>query len=1485
MNKIIFSILFLLSIVTQVFTQNSELYKALDILDRRVEVYIKFEINNPLELQTLTRIISIDNVKGNEVYAYANKKEFDVFLDLNYSYQVLTPPSELILNPEMYNPSKGIWDFDTYPTYDQYLTMMTTFATNYPNICRLVNVGSTVEGRQLIFAVISDNVNTREAEPRFSYSSSMHGDEVTCYVNMLRLIDYLLDNYGSVSQVTTLVNGMEIWICPLENPDGTYAGGNASVSGATRYNGNGVDLNRNYPDLLGSSHPDGEAWQPETIRMMALADSLHFVASGNFHGGAEVVNYPWDTKAALHADDNWYQFVSNEFADQAQANGPAGYFTSVSSTGITNGYAWYEVDGSRQDWMNYFGRSREICFEVSDTKMPAASTMPIYWAALYPSLLDFMQQASYGIRGIITDGCSGNPMVANVTIQGHDLDNSDVYSELTLGDYYRPIKAGNYTIVVSASGYQTQTFTNISVSDYSVTTLNVTLTPAAPVADFSASATTSCNGTIDFTCLTGGVDTWSWNFGDSQTSNIENPTHSYSTNGNYTVTLTVTNCSGVNSDTEIKTNYITINAPVVPAVTDASHCGPGSVLLSATGTGDLDWYDAISGGSFIQTGTSYTTPSLSATTTYYVENHVVSIGSSQYGGKVDNSGTGGNHISAGYGLYFDVLQDMRLVSVKVYSSQLGNRTIQILDGSSNVVFNQSISIPNGESRVTINADLTPGTDYSILCTTTPNLYRDGGATAPDLPYPYTVPGVFSITGNPANDIAYYYYFYDWEVQTISDCSSARTPVTATIETQANVGVSISSTDTTICLGSNVIFTATGTNGGTTPNYQWFIGGVSVQNGASNTYSSTAFTEGDVVTCTMTSSLSCNDGPITSSPITMHASAPVSIGISIAASETSICAGESVVFTATAINGGTSPNYKWYVNGFVVQNGSNNTYTTSSISDGDVVSCQLTSSEPCNDGPVLSSTITMVVTVGTPVSVNISTSTTSICSGELVTFTASPTNGGSSPIYNWFVNSVSVQSGSSNSFSTTSLTDGCIVDCQLTSSVTCALGSPASSNQITISVNSTLPVSVNILGDTDFCSGDNVLLTASSSNGGTSPTYLWYLNGALVQSGPTETYSSSLFVDGDEVYCVITSSLSCASGNPATSPIVYMYESLSLPVSVLIAGDLTICTGETITYTATPSNGGSSPNYEWFLNSISVQNGTSNTYTSSTLNDGDIISCVLSSSISCSSGNPASSNLLTISAQSNLPVSLNITGNTSICSGANVTLTANPTNAGSSPNYQWFVGGTSVQNGSSDTYSSSTLVDGNAITCILTSSEICASNNPATSNTLYIDVQPIPTADFTNSANNNVITFTNTSDNATSYMWYFGDNNSTNMPNPVHTYNNSGTYDVMLIATNSCGSDTVIYSINVIIIDIESIDQELNVTLFPNPTNGILYIKIEGNVGHGEIIITDALGKILFDTKAGQEAILTFDMSGMAKGIYVLQLFIDDQVITKRIMIE
>jgi len=454
-----------------------------DLFTKRNEVYFNFRVTSRDELKTISRQISIDDFRNDTVWAYANSKQFVKFSASGYKINLLPHPGDgpgVIMRDKikMLKGAKTTWNF--YPTYEAYETLMYNFQTMYPSLCQIETITTLPSGRKILAAKISDNVATNEAEPEFLYTSSMHGDEATGYVLMLQLIEYLLQNYGTNSEATDLVNNMEIYINPLANPDGTYYGGNSSVSGAIRGNANGVDLNRNYPDPQDGDHPDGEAWQPETIAFMNFASAHDFVAAANFHGGVEVVNYPWDTWVTRSADDNWWQYVSREYADTVHVHAVSGYMDYLNN-GITNGFDWYEVAGGRQDYMNYFHHCREFTVEISDTKLLPAAQLPAHWNYNHRSFILFMKQATYGFRGLITDQASGSPVEAKVTLVGHDALNTEVYSTALHGDYYRPVKAGTYTIEISAPCYITQTLTNRTITDRASVIQNIQLVPTAGV--------------------------------------------------------------------------------------------------------------------------------------------------------------------------------------------------------------------------------------------------------------------------------------------------------------------------------------------------------------------------------------------------------------------------------------------------------------------------------------------------------------------------------------------------------------------------------------------------------------------------------------------------------------------------------------------------------------------------------------------------------------------------------------------------------------------------------------------------------------------------------------------------------------------------------------------------------------------------------------------------------------------------------------------
>ena len=461
---------------------------ALPLFLGATEHEVTVRIKRRSEVEKISRISSVYNVKDHQVWINATDEELAELRQMGY-HPVLLPSRAPLVRDAMSADLDVLRDWDTYPTYEAYVDLMNQFATDYPDLCEVFSIGQTVDGRELLVARISDNIGIQENEPELFYTGTMHGDETTGFVLLLRLIDFLLSNYGIDPMATELVNGSEIFINPAANPDGTYAGGNASVNGATRRNGNNVDLNRNFPDPEDGPHPDGEEWQPETLAMMDFAQNHSITLSANFHGGAEVVNYPWDTWPRLHADDQWYQYLSHTYADLAHANSPAGYMAGFNN-GITNGFQWYTTSGCRQDWMNYFGHAREVTIELSATKLLPPSQLPTYWDYNKDALLAYLQQGLYGVNGIVTS-TDGTPLPATVTVIDHDIDNAEIWCDPDLGDYHRMLTPGTYTLAYSCYGYGTVEH-QVTVTQDAVVTRDAVLTAVAayPLAGVVQDATT-----------------------------------------------------------------------------------------------------------------------------------------------------------------------------------------------------------------------------------------------------------------------------------------------------------------------------------------------------------------------------------------------------------------------------------------------------------------------------------------------------------------------------------------------------------------------------------------------------------------------------------------------------------------------------------------------------------------------------------------------------------------------------------------------------------------------------------------------------------------------------------------------------------------------------------------------------------------------------------------------------------------------------------
>jgi uncharacterized protein (TIGR02145 family) len=511
-----------------------------------------------------------------------------------------------------------------------------------------------------------------------------------------------------------------------------------------------------------------------------------------------------------------------------------------------------------------------------------------------------------------------------------------------------------------------------------------------------------------------------------------------------------------------------------------------------------------------------------------------------------------------------------------------------------------------------------------------------------------------------------------------------------------------------CAGTGKIYTtASGKS-----NYQWSIsaGGLITSGGTSsdNTVTVSWTVAGTQHVYLNYSEISgCTGSTPTDYSVTVSASPVVSVSINTPSN--SVCAGTSVTFTATPINGGGVPSYQWMVNGINTGTGlSAYSYVPLNM---DVISCILTSSiiGCIMHNPDTSNSIVMTVNAVLPVSISISASANPICQGVTVTFTATPANGGGLPAYQWKVNGLNV--GTNSTSYTYNPANGDQVTCQLNSSVTCPTGNPASSNTITMTVNPVLLVSLTISASANpLCLGSQVTFMASPINGGGLPAYQWIVNGLNVGTNSSSyTYNPA---NGDNVSCILNSSVTCATGNPATSNSVTMTVNSILPVSITISPSANpYCQGSTVIFTGIPISGGPIPAFQWKVNGLDV--GTNNSSYSYIPANGDLVSCVLTSSATCTSGNPALSNTITMIENSSLPAGVSITASSNpFCPGSSVTFTANPTNGGAAPVYSWKVNGANV--GTNSTTYSDLPANGDSIRCVMTSNLACVTGNPASS---------------------------------------------------------------------------------------------------------------------------------------------------------------------------
>jgi len=502
--------------------------------------------------------------------------------------------------------------------------------------------------------------------------------------------------------------------------------------------------------------------------------------------------------------------------------------------------------------------------------------------------------------------------------------------------------------------------------------------------------------------------------------------------------------------------------------------------------------------------------------------------------------------------------------------------------------------------------------------------------------------------------------------------------------------------------------------------------------------------------------------------------------------------------------------------------------------------------------------------------------------------------------------------------------------------------------MTVNNNVVPDVSITANPSGAICAGSSVTFSAAPTYGGSNPSYQWYVGTTQVGTN-SDTYIYTP-ANGDAVNCVMTSDIACATGGPVTSNIIteQVNPYLSAGVTLSASPSGAVCQGSAVTFTATATNGGTSPSYQWMVGSTQVGTNSS-TYSYIPVN-ADAVSCVMTSNYACLTGSASVSDNLTMQVNTILAASVTIASNpgSTICAGTGVTFTATPVNGGASPSYQWFNNGTLITGQTNSTYSSYALANNDAITCEMTSNLLCSSGSPATSNSITITITTISTnATATPST---ICAGSCSTLNATGGTYFTWDNGNTT-PMQIVCPPTTTTYTVSVTTSNGCtGSATVTVYVNplpavptitqivgdlqsspastyqwylnggiingatsqtytplqngnytVVVTDVNgcsATSAAFNVTwvgitetgnadymhIFPNPASDVITVEIPSLTNSKMIAIYNVEGQLILQQPMLQ-AKTEINISGLATGIYVLKLYSDEKTRVTRFVKE
>ncbi|KAL1421075.1 hypothetical protein MTO96_023502 [Rhipicephalus appendiculatus] len=334
-----------------------------------------------------------------------------------------------------------------------------------PDLATLYSVGQSRQGRELWVLMLSSRAtNGKLLKPSMKYVANMHGNEAVGKELMLQLIAHLINGYDHDPRIRWLLDNTNVHIMPSMNPDGMSISREGQCVGLRgRYNSAGVDLNRNFPD---PSHTVRNVEEPETAAVRKWIDTIPFVLSGNLHGGAMLVRYPYDdtygqnTVESRTPDDDVFQHLARTYSLNHPTMRQFSCERQTYHDGIVNGAKWYPFKGSMPDYTYVEGGCMEVTLELSCCKYPLAYQLKRFWTDNRKPLMKLLEESHRGYP------------VANgrLMIKGRYMP----FRTSHKGEYWRILLPGTYTLMASSPGHN-DAEVPVQVVEGQTTVVNITL--------------------------------------------------------------------------------------------------------------------------------------------------------------------------------------------------------------------------------------------------------------------------------------------------------------------------------------------------------------------------------------------------------------------------------------------------------------------------------------------------------------------------------------------------------------------------------------------------------------------------------------------------------------------------------------------------------------------------------------------------------------------------------------------------------------------------------------------------------------------------------------------------------------------------------------------------------------------------------------------------------------------------------------------------